>query len=147
MQSIASFFLKIIGNALVHGLPPEFPPAALEGGRRPTGRAAGGGIAMPKKLLCFSTRTFVCLKKLIKDLGGLYKPPTVRRTPPNRKKKYIQPVCNYQVTQAVLNHYGIKYCTSLERWDEILEPEQIWGDLLPHEQNKLNRLLKGKTDY
>jgi hypothetical protein len=102
---------------------------------------------MPRKLLCFSTRTFVCLKKLIKDLGGLYKPPTVRRTPPNKKKKYIQPVCNYQVTQAVLNHYGIKYCTSLERWDEILEPEQIWGDLLPHEQNKLNRLLQGKTDY
>ena len=138
---------NIKGNTLVHGLPPGYPAAALEGGRRPTGRAAAGVITRPRKLLCFSTRTFICLKKLIKDLGGLSKPPRLRRTPSNRKKKYIQPGCKYQEKQAILNHYGIQYCTSLERWNEILEPEQVWGDLLPHEQDRLNRFLQGKTDY
>ena len=138
---------KNLGNTLVHGLPPGSPPAALEGGRRPTGRAAGGSLTRPRKLLCFSTKTFVYLKKLIKALGGLSKPTTVRKTPSNQKKKYIQPVCIYQVHPAIHNHYGIQYCTSRERWDEILEPEQVWGDLLPNEQDRLNRLLRGKTDY
>jgi len=32
-------------------------------------------------------------------------------------------------------------------WDEILEPEQVWGDLLPREQDRLKCLLHGKTDY
>ena len=132
------------GNPLVHGLPPGVHAAALGGGRRPTGRAAAW---RPVKLLCFSTRTSICLKKLIRDLGGLSKPPTSRRTTSNRKKKYIQIISNYQVTPAIHNNYGIQYCTSRERWDEILEPEQVWGDLVPHEQDKLNRLLQGKTNY
>lgn len=130
---------------MVYPLALPLPPWREAVGR-PEGRQ-GGGIAKPRKLLCFSTRTFIYLKKLIRDLGGLSKPPTTRKTSSNKQKKYIQPVCNYQINPAIHNHCGIQYCTSLERWDEILEPEQVWGDLLPHEQDRLNCLLRGKTDY
>jgi hypothetical protein len=138
---MSSAFIFIIGNTLVHGLPPGEVAAALEGGRRPTGRAAA---TRPRKLLCFSTRTFVYLKKLLKEYAPSPIAPKKRiskrkRSKPNLKPKSFSP--------PVLEHFGIRYLDSPIRWSEVFDPERKWGDLLPHQQRKLDQLLKGNLNF
>ena len=136
-----------LGNPRVHRIPPGAPAAALKGGRRPTGRAAAGAAPKPRKLVCFSQKTFLLLQELLNDLGVLSPPAKTKRSPIRQKNKHriVRPA--YQTPQTIINFSGIRYCSLLSRWNEVLDPEQVWGDLLPREQERLNALLRGESDY
>lgn len=135
---------KILGNARVHHEPGGWrTAAALEGGRRPTGRAAA---VRARKLLCFGPRTFTLLKSILSTLTQREFPRIAPKTRSVNPKAEARPSTQSLVRTTYTEGRGTRYCTSPPRWSEIITDQNRWGDLAPHDMLILNNMIEGILD-